>query len=403
MTTLAAPGAVWEAVSARRHALRGLAVLRMGYGAMVFLVLVVNLGDWERLWGATSPWRPAAARAWLEPSGQWSVFLLSDAPWWSSGLLVCLVVASVLMVVGWRGRVTVPAVTLLFHGLYERNDHIVNGGDNLAVIVLVYLCFADTTAVWSLDAERRRAAPARARRGGRRAQEAPEWWTRSVTVVHNAAVVAVVLQVCVVYVASVVYKLQGATWRDGTAVYYAVRPLSLNPYPWLSRLLWSSGALVAGATYATLAVQLLFPLALLHRWTRRPVLVASTGMHVSIGLLMGLPAFSFIMIVTEAVLVSDEEWLSMSRWVARAAGRWSSQERGARGGVPEATVGPSGPRLVADEVVLFSGENTPPRRDGRGDHGAGPLRLLRRRGDVGAAVVEPDVRAVVERRSRADR
>lgn len=85
-----------------------------------------------------------------------------------------------------------------------------DGGDNIAHITFIFLCFTNSTAYQSLR-------PTTPKKWSRRAI------TEINTAVHNLAIVAIAFQVFVVYYASAMYKIQGRMWQDGVALYYILR------------------------------------------------------------------------------------------------------------------------------------------------------------------------------------
>src|SRR5699024_9939452 len=129
----------------------------------------------------------------------------------------------------------------------------------------------------------------------------PDWLT---TLVHNAALIALALQVFILYTASALFKVQGSLWQNGTALYY---PLSLHEYavfPSLNALLTSNPVLLTIATYFSVYVQLFFAIGLLHPVSRRIALIGIILLHIGIGVLMALPWFSLSMIAFDAIFVS---------------------------------------------------------------------------------------------------
>ncbi len=112
------------------------------------------------------------------------------------------------------------------------------------------------------------------------------------TVAHNAALAACMLQLCVLYMGSALFKIQGEKWQEGTAVYYITRVAEYNAWPEISGLLALSPLAITAATYLTVFAQLSFPFTLLRAWSRHLVLFVLVGMHLGIGVLMGLPIFS---------------------------------------------------------------------------------------------------------------
>ncbi|WP_449062646.1 HTTM domain-containing protein [Planomonospora algeriensis] len=307
------------------HGRTGLSLLRVMYGAVILGMLVVNYGVRDELWG------PSALFTWeeflqqLTNQGSFSLYALSDSTIASEVLYHALMAAALLFLLGWRTRIITPMLWLLLWSWYERNPYVMDGGDNLMRIVLVYLMFANVSARFSLDA----------RRQARRSPRQTDGTLRSVaTTFHNVALAAVVFQVSVVYLAAGMYKVQGEHWQEGTALYYILRVAEFSPWPELSRLIYENGALVTIATYVTVFFQVAFPLLLLNRVTRFLGFLCAVGMHAGIGVLMGLPFFSLIMMATDLVLISDREYSAVKR-------KWLS----IRSRVTSPAMSPTGPQV----------------------------------------------------------
>ena len=193
----------------------------------------------------------------------------------------------------------------------------------LARSITFYLCFATTGAYFSLDARRRvrRAAadaptddrPIRTavKPGGQGAQP------NIVTVMHNAALVMAVIQVCVLYLAAGMFKIQGEMWQEGTALYYVLRTADYNVWPEVTSLLYTHPLLVVVGSYAAVFLQMAMPFSLLNARVKHVVMVGLLGMHVSIAVLMGLPFFSLFMIATDVLVISDSEYRRLGAALAR--------------------------------------------------------------------------------------
>ena len=268
-------------VSAR--ATYAVALMRIAFGVGIGGYVLVNFPARQALWGTGARWTtPLNGHA------------LTSAPLLTAGCVALLVVA-VLVVVGWRARWTVPLLLLGWTGLTAINPLIADQGDNISRILLVYLCFADTSARWSLDARRRESGQVH-------------------NLVHNAAVLAVGAQICLAYVLSGLFKLQGVQWRDGSAVYYPLMLPQFRPWPPLADLIAGNEWLVAAITWGTLALQLTFPLLLLQRHLRVVGVAGALAMHTGIGIVMGLPFFSLFMMAGDCVFVRDA---TIARWAIK--------------------------------------------------------------------------------------
>ncbi|MFB7953590.1 HTTM domain-containing protein [Streptomyces sp. NPDC056045] len=120
---------------------------------------------------------------------------------------------------------------------------------------------------------------------------------------HNATLVVIMAEVCLIYATAGWYKIQGSRWQDGTALYYPLKLDYFTPWPALSDILASNGVMVMLITYGTVIVQVAFPFTLFNRRVKNVLLVAMICEHAGIALLLGLPFFSMAMIAADSVFL----------------------------------------------------------------------------------------------------
>ena len=79
--------------------------------------------------------------------------------------------------------------------------------------------------------------------------------------------------------------------------------------------IWNHPILLVGSTWAPLLLQLAFPFVLFfgRPLARRVALIAAMSFHLGILLLMGLSTFAIVMIATELLLLSNEDYKALSR------------------------------------------------------------------------------------------
>lgn len=290
-----------------RKASYGIAVLRIGFGLILAVQLVATWADRRLAWGAGASFAQGRVATDNFPDAL-DAFFSPTAPGWFFDLqYLVLLGLCVLLVLGWRSRVVIPLVLLGYVALIRSNPFIGDGGIQLMRIVLVYMMFADTSGRWSLDARRREQHhPGTSR----------ERFSWVGTLLHNTAVILIAYQIFIVYVASAMFKIQGNLWQHGTAIYYVFQLDEFSTWPEITASLSGSGTVIAVLTYSAVFVQLFFPFLLLKRSTRIVALVAITGMHLGIGLLMGLMYFSLTMITIDAIFVRDVTYAAAARRVA---------------------------------------------------------------------------------------
>ncbi|OUE21716.1 Vitamin K-dependent gamma-carboxylase [Clavibacter michiganensis] len=324
--------ATW--MTEREHATFSFAALRIMLGAVILMVLVTCFADRHYLWGVGSRFidPEASRRGWLPIFT--GLFSKTDATLFDLAYLV-LVVLAALFTLGWRTRIVTPFLLLFWIGLSTNSTLLTNGGDTVLRLTLFFVLFADLSRHLSLDAVRRRREREAAEAGIVRrtparhveaARTAVDRIPRLVRVLlHNTALVLCAYQIMLVYVNSAILKLQGPEWRDGSATYYSLLIEGYRPWPWLSDLVAQASVGVVLASFVAVAFQGLFPLLILWRPTRVVALVVITGMHLMIGILLGLWPFSLAMIALDFLFIRDATWregLALARRVrAEAPGR----------------------------------------------------------------------------------
>lgn len=319
-----------QLVTARPVSLYASAVLRIGYGLLYLVFLVREFPHRAEIWGPDSPWTPALAQDLFAQTGWNSVLTLSDSRAYFELCYVLAVVTSALFMLGWRTRLLSVLFAVVVASFHARAIFMTDGGDNLILLMSLYLVLTACGRRWSLDARRARRSTARPAPWPRevRNQGAPQLrHARTVltTVVHNCGMFVIAAQVCFLYGSAGLYKVQGASWGAGTALHYVLNLRLFQPWPALSHLVDQHTVLIAIAGYLTVLLQVAFPFVLFGR-LKYPVLVALLGMHTGIALLMGLPLFSGAMIVADAAFLPDRFYAALPPLCRRAA-QWTGLPR----------------------------------------------------------------------------
>jgi antimicrobial peptide system SdpB family protein len=233
----------------------------------------------------------------LSQTGSFSIYALDDSLVVFETIFHLGIVITILWVLGWHTRVMTFLTWVFLWSLHQRNPVLWDGGDNLVQIVLIYAFFANLGATCSIDAAMRR--PQRC---------ADTTAQQMLALFHNAAVLAMAMQLCLVYGTAGLYKVQGELWQNGTALYYILR---VGEFAWTGygAKITQQSTLITMLTYSTVAFQVSFPfLFFMHRITRRLALVLGIGFHLGIGLVMGLMSFATFLISIELMFISDRDY-----------------------------------------------------------------------------------------------
>lgn len=284
-------GEPWIERFSRPKGYAGLAAFRVVAGSTILFQYLINHAQRRFLYG------PHGVYPFHDGTGDaFPLLSLSRSVVWFEVVYHMGIVACVLWLLGWRTRIITPICYVLWRSLDDRNPLLADGGDNLTALLLFYACFADVSARWSMDARARpRTAPSTV-------------VAKCAGMLHNTALLAMLAQVCVLYGVAGLTKVQGATWQDGTAIYYAFRTAEFA-WPGYSDLVYANPFVVTVLSYATVAVQVSFPFCVtLHATARRVVLALAIGFHVGTATFMGLVTFAGFMIAADLLLVPEKDF-----------------------------------------------------------------------------------------------
>jgi hypothetical protein len=299
-------------LTGRAVSLQAASMLRIGYGLIYLVFLLREFPQRDEIWGPGSPWTPVLARELFGQTGWFSILILSDSTWYFEVCYGFALITAALFMLGWHTRAISLLFALVVVSFHGRSIYMADGGDNLIVLMAVYLVLTDCGRCRSLDARRRRRVSSHAARR----LDAPSPSPSSVrqqadlarrmlsTLLHNCGMFVIAAQVCILYGAAGLYKVQGGLWRDGTALHYVLNLDLFQPWPALSAQVDSHQLLAAVAGYLTVLVQVAFPFTVFSR-LKYVVLCVLLAMHVGIAVLLGLPMFSGSMIVADTVFLSD--------------------------------------------------------------------------------------------------
>jgi hypothetical protein len=327
----------WRAFWFRSEAAYTLGVVRIAFGALVVGWTLLLSSDLYLAFGSEGVLPRAPSRAFT-----WSVFSIYTS---DSALLVgwiVLLCAAFALMVGWHSRLAAILVFILILSFERRNPLIFNSGDTVIRIEALFLALAPCGAALSLDQRRR---------GGSfwSAREIRPWPIRLLQI-----------QLSIIYLSTVVAKLAGETWQNGTAVAYSLRQrdLLIVPAPsWVTDSLLISNAL----TWGTLVIEAALGILVWNRrWCLR-VLAAGVILHLSISLSMEVGFFSCAMFVLYLAFIPPERAQAIAHGLEKRISGLVSRFR--REDVP------GDPADEANDVLRSSdGTDSAGRRAHSGDH-----------------------------------
>ncbi|WP_406124741.1 hypothetical protein [Streptomyces sp. NBC_00989] len=279
----------------------GLSLMRLVIGFATVLYCLADYSNRQFLWGPHAYDSPSTASAQIPHAG-FSLYLLSDSPAWFEFLFHTTILTSAAFMI-FGGRVLTLVQAVMMWSLHYRNQDLLEGGDNLAQILVIFLIFTVSDAYFAPGAKKRR----------ERLLAADRPPTVS-TVLHNLAAFLIVFQTAVLYFAAGYWKIFGKVWQDGVAMYYISRETEFHMSATFAHLM-GNAYLGTAVSYATVLMELAFPIALLssRAWLRKTNTLALEGMHLGIAAFMGLVCFGLLMIGADCVCLRDDDYRSMWR------------------------------------------------------------------------------------------
>lgn len=218
---------------------------------------------------------------------------------WLLGVFVLYLAAALLLTVGLWSRASAALVFITLASMQQRNPLVLHSGDTFLRVVSFLFIFAPIGAMYSVDhwlATRRGVAVA--------SKPCLSPWAQRL----------IQYQFTLVYLAGVMWKLQGHTWVDGTALYYTSRLEEFwrFPVPYLYQHMWSIKLL----TWYALFVEFALATAIWVADFRYYVITMGILLHLGIEYSMNIPIFELTMIATLVTFVDPPhvekavEWLS---------------------------------------------------------------------------------------------
>lgn len=286
MIWLRAPLEAWNAVFYAREPATTIALFRVLFGLLLIANALLFVRQ-ARLWIGERGVLPR--ERYLEAFGHSRFTLLAYLPGSDAWVFVILglhVLAATSLVLGFATRCSAAVVFITLVSIQHRNPLVLYGADHVLRLMSFLLIFSRAGEVWSVD----HWLMARA---GQQALEGTAWCSRLMQ-----------LQVSIVYFKAFVSKLGGETWREGSAVYYAVEAAGFQRarLPRFARgLFWSRLA-----TWWTLAVEFALGGLVWIPGPRYPILLAGVGLHLLTDVFMNLQLFGVTMIVCLTLFIEPQ-------------------------------------------------------------------------------------------------
>jgi hypothetical protein len=262
------------------NSIHSLRLFRVLLGLLLFFAYVVRAVDNDFYYGANGVIDLQKMIETFPMKYRWSLLIWFPGKAMLWGSTIAFLVSLLTMAFGFFPRIS-AAIAMFFHiSFMHRNMGIVYGLDMIAVFFLFYLSFAKTDS----------------------APRNPDSWSSLLT---SVSLRLIQIQVCIIYAYSGWEKLKGVTWWKGEAIWtvFANAQIARWHMNWVSHF----PLVISIATYATLIFEIYFPALIWSRKLRLWVLLVGVGLHLGIGIVVFIPFFAALMVVSYASFLTDDE------------------------------------------------------------------------------------------------
>lgn len=291
---------------------RALDLVRVGVGLTLFFSYATLAAHVDAFY-TEDGWMPLSLTPSLteEPTSLSLLFVFRSAEaawalWWIT------IVAAVVYTAGWRPNLMKWVLLAGHYSFTRRAPAVAYGVDDVCSNLLLIQCLVPMGHAIAVDARRR--APL---------LRIP--WRQTL---RSVGLRLTQVQMAIIMAFAGLEKLRGDDWWDGLGVWFAMTDWEFNffplepfaEHPYLLNLLG----------YGSVLFELAYPALIWHRRSRGPILALAVGLHIGVGLVMGLWLFSAAMLVSHMAF-APRQWL---RWLRVPEDACEAPQNGWGGGAP---------------------------------------------------------------------
>lgn len=292
-----------------------LAMLRIGFSTLALIALSLLLFDFDA-WFTEHGYVPRSAQfGWVGEQWRLSLIWGTTNPLAVKAVYAMTMLAAIGSILGLFTRVSTALLALGVLSLHHHNTMILNSGDTLLRLCLIYIAFSPSGCALSLD---RRIAIAK----GKATSEHP--------MVRVTGQRLVGFQLALMYLTTVWWKWFGFYWRDMTATYYPTQLREFDRF-WVPSFV-TSPVLNYVLTAATLIVELGLATFVFYKPTRKYALILGLLLHGWIEWSMNIPLFSYIVATCYMSYYDGDEMLG---WLKRQQAKWLKRRGPSPESIPE--------------------------------------------------------------------
>lgn len=302
--TLARLREAWERFFFAPLSSTPIAVFRILYGACVTATLILLHSEWLD-WLGVHSWITLSTMTAVEPGVRLNLFkVMPQNDTWIAAFFWIFLGFAVLLTIGLWTRLSSVIVFVCLASMQQRNLYILHGGDVFLRVSGFFLIFAPAGAALSVD---RLIRVHRKREGAEIASRAP-WAQRMIQ-----------FELALLYFCSFLWKIQGAPWLHGTALFYVLHIHAIQRFPlpgwiqhpWILKL----------GTWYTLVLEFCLGVLIWFRPFRYPLLLLGLLFHLCLEYALNIPMFQWDVLTAYVLFVDPADLERIGRAVREFAFR----------------------------------------------------------------------------------
>lgn len=220
--------------------LRALALMRIVTALLIIADLLIRGGDLAAHYTDKGLWPAELVHTFSWQQGYWSFYNFSDNVSWVLSLFVIHFIAALFLLIGYQTRIACILVWLLTISLHNRNLFILQSGDDLLRLLLLWGCLLPWNQRYSLDSRK----------------------TKSGSQGINLSYMGYLLLIISVYLFTAALKTSAEWHQEGSAIYYALS-LGQMRLPFTGDWLYGQPELMRWLTHLVLYIEWIIPLLIL--------------------------------------------------------------------------------------------------------------------------------------------
>ena len=275
-----------------------IALFRIVYGMLVIATLILLRPDWLA-WYGPHAWVSLSTMHKLESGTRLNLFaVIPQTDAWIEAFFWIFLGSAILLTAGFLTRLNSVIVFLCLASMQQRNLYITHGGDTFLRVAGFFLIFAPAGAALSID------RLIRIRRGKESSNLAPRqpWAQRMIQ-----------LELALLYFAAFCWKVKGAPWLQGTAMFYIYHLDEFKRFPLPAWLLQPT--MLKLESWSVLILEFSLGVLIWLKDLRYTLLALGLLLHLSLEYSLNIPLFqwdilsAYILFVDAADLTRAWSWL----------------------------------------------------------------------------------------------